>query len=1608
MSSLSRRNFTAPLFLVFLMVTMSWSSAIDNRLDAQQDSTSLSDIVVAHVGWSSPTTLDNTIDVGMYSSLAIDSNDNLHMAYYDDWNGSLEYMTYNDSTSSWSTPVSLDSTDRVGKNPSLAIDSNDNLHVTYLDVTNYNLEYMTYDASASSWSTPLTLDSTDVVGLESSLAIDSYDNLHVTYWDSTNGNLEYMTYDGSSWSTPVSLDSTDDVGRASSLAIDSDDDLHVTYFDYTNKNLEYMAYNGSSWSTPVSLDSTYDVGWTSSLAIDSNDNLHVTYVTDGQWDNNDLEYMFFDNTLSSWTAPLTLDSTDAVGGQSSLAIDSNENLHVTYYDWTNLNLEYMAFNGSSWSTPVTLDSTDDVGKWSSLAIDSNDNLHVTYYDGTNKNLEYMMYEAAVPPNISYSPSDLNLTNNSAMATYSPTNTGGPIGAFSTVSGFLNSTLETTGAVGDHNSMTIDANGNFHIAYYHSTSTQNLKYGTDKSGSWVYTTLDSTGDVGMHTSIAIDSNSAVHISYYDETNSALKYATDKSGSWVYSTLDSTGDVGMHTSIAIDSNDAVHISYYDVNNEDLKYASDQSSSWVITTLESTGDVGKYTSIALDSNDDVHISYNDVTNRYLKYATDKGGPWVLTDIDSSWNVGRDTSIAIDSSDKIHISYLDYATFDLKYATDKGGSWVTSTIDSTGQVGWYTSIVLDSNDVVHISYYDDTGSMLGKLKYITDKSGSWVALTLAFSPGEEIGRDNAIVIDSNDEVHILYHDWTNQNLMYAQSTSTVVSGFSITPSLSNGLDFNTTTGNISGTPLALFNRTMYTITATNADGSSTVFVNITVNGVVPVITYSPENRTVTNNSIMEVLSPTNTGGAITSWSILPLFSHGLNFDDSNGQIYGTPTALLATTMYTITATNIGGSATANVNITVNDIVPVISYSPENRTVTNNSIMETLSPTNTGGAITSWSILPLFSHGLDFDDSNGQIYGTPTALLATTMYTITATNTGGSATANVNITVLLEIQAPLVSYSPEDVSLTRGIDMAVLSPVIDGGAVLTWSILPELPNGLSFGETNGSVWGASLVNMTRTLYTVQATNSAGTGSTTFNLTVNEPWILAATYSLENITLTRSITMMPLAPELSGGVVTSWGIEPMQPAGLSFENGILSGTPIINMTQTTFTIWANNSGGSSTSTLNITIFEPGPIVFYSSENLTLIRGEAMITSEPVLGVGLVENWSITDSLPDGLLFEGGSISGTPLFNSTIISYTVRAENTGGLVLVLINITVVEPASVLSIDPTKFSITRDNTSMAVQVNNSGGMVEQWQILPSLPAGLTMENGFVSGIATVNQSEIIYTIWGNNSGGSDSVSFTLTIYNPDVKVVTPSPNSTPLNLLFLLCGALIVIIFLLTFFGVFSKKRVEEQKLALVPGQEEENLRLAKNSESDIETDETVESSQNDTMGTSTGTDTEDSFSETLLVATTSIDAAVEDSPQAAATETSTEEKILHLPTVVEITEAITGKMIVDLPDEVDSSQMLTAKKVVDLSGKLQTPELPEIPTGKMIVDLPDEVDSSQMLTGKKIVDLSGKPQTPELPEIPTGKMIVNLPDEVDSSQMLTGKKLDKFPSEHDLTKADKKE
>ena len=591
------------------------------------------------------------------------------------------------------------------------------------------------------------------------------------------------------------------------------------------------------------------------------------------------------------------------------------------------------------------------------------------------------------PDISYSPDWFVLTNNTAMSpTATPTNSGGAVP--STV-------IDSIGDIGEFSSIAIDSYGFKHISYFDATNID-IKYATDKTGSWVTISIDTSGNVGSSTSIAIDSNDAVHISYYDATNTGLKYATCSSGctttsNWNIVSVDTTGNVGWWTSIAINSNNAVHISYYDSTNDDLKYATcasscSSTSSWSKVTVDSSGDVGKYSSVAIDSNDAVHISYRDSTNDDLKYATcssscSSASSWTTSTIDSVGNVGSRTSIAIDSNDALHISYHDITNGDLKYATDQSGSWANTTVDSVGTVGQYTSIAIDSNDVVHISYYDATNKDLKYASNMQSSIVSGVGGVIKFVDRDaEVGRYSSIAVDSSGDVHISYYGATNGDLKYATLEGVHpwnVYAYSISPSLPAGLEINMNTGEISGTPTELSTNTTYTITVRNTGGSNTTTITIEVLDQLPGISYSPENLTLTiNNQSSDLpLNATVTGsGAITSWAISPSLPSGLNFGTSNGTIWGIPTVLQTTAVtYTIWANNSGGSVNATVNITVNDEAPDISYNPDWFVLTRFVDMSpTAVPTNAGGEIPSTIIQ---SSGVGYQtvsmaiDSNGYLH---------------------------------------------------------------------------------------------------------------------------------------------------------------------------------------------------------------------------------------------------------------------------------------------------------------------------------------------------------------------------------------------------------------------------------------------------------------------------------------------------------------------------------------------------------------------------------------------------------------------------------------------------------------
>src|SRR5205823_6332085 len=212
-------------------------------------------------------------------------------------------------------------------------------------------------------------------------------------------------------------------------------------------------------------------------------------------------------------------------------------------------------------------------------------------------------------------------------------------------------------------------------------------------------------------------------------------------------------------------------------------------------------------------------------------------------------------------------------------------------------------------------------------------------------------------------------------------------------GLSINTSTGLISGTPAA---GTTYSVTinSTNAGGTGSATLTLTIKPAPPVITSS---LTTTGTVAAAFSYQITASNSPTSFNATGLPS-GLTVNTSTGLISGTPAAGTdAGSPYsvTISATNSGGTGTATLTLTILSGAPIItSPTTASGTVCNAfsyQITATNNPTSYGA-----TGLPA---GLTLNTSTGVISGTPTAS-GTFTVTISATNSRGTGNATLTITI--------------------------------------------------------------------------------------------------------------------------------------------------------------------------------------------------------------------------------------------------------------------------------------------------------------------------------------------------------------------------------------------------------------------------------------------------------------------------------------------------------------------------------------------------------------------------------------------------------------------------------
>ena len=386
----------------------------------------------------------------------------------------------------------------------------------------------------------------------------------------------------------------------------------------------------------------------------------------------------------------------------------------------------------------------------------------------------------------------------------------------------------------------------------------------------------------------------------------------------------------------------------------------------------------------------------------------------------------------------------------------------------------------------------------------------------------------------------------------------------------------------------------------------------VAPNIAYSGSPFTFTKDNTINTITPTNTGGSATSWSITSgSLPSGLSMSSSTGALTGTPTSITNAASITIQASNSGGSDSTTISITVEEEAPNIAYSGSPYTFTKDSTISTITPSNTGGAASSWSITSgSLPSGLSMSSSTGALTGTPTVVSSAASITIQASNSGGSDSTTISITV--NDEAPNIAYSGSPFTFTKDNTINTITPSNTGGASSSWSITSgSLPSGLSLSSTTGTISGTPTAVYSTSSITIQASNSGGSDSATISNTVED--------ESPNIayggpyTFTKNTAISTITPTNTGGAATSWSITSGSlPTGLSMSSstGAITGTPTAVYSTSSITIEASNSGGSDSTSISITVQDEVPNIGYGGP-YTFTKNTAITTITPTNTGGTV-------------------------------------------------------------------------------------------------------------------------------------------------------------------------------------------------------------------------------------------------------------------------------------------------------------------------------------------------------------------------------------------------------------
>lgn len=381
--------------------------------------------------WSPLQRLTWTAGESLYPSIAIDSNDIIHVLFQDATFGYPKNEIYHkastDKGATWNPLNRLTWNPGNSTRPDVAVGPNDYVHLVWEDDFQGNREiyYRQSQTLGSSWSGFKRLTWTPNTSNTPRIAVGGNGHIHVVWYEYTASPLyetdifyKKSTDNGNTWSAPKRL-SWSGESNSPVIGVDSNGKIHIFFSDRLTATIwatwageifyKSSTDGGTTWSAKQRITWNTNIEWeinsTRSIAINA-DNIHIAWL-----------YFYYELTLdkktnvfyknspdggSTWGATKQLtwtgwtwDPDPFLIGSPSIAVDSLNNPHIAwdfYISTYSGGDDEVIYNnstdgGATWGTNQRLTWNSADSNYTQIVIDSTNTPHIVWVDKSPGNSE---------------------------------------------------------------------------------------------------------------------------------------------------------------------------------------------------------------------------------------------------------------------------------------------------------------------------------------------------------------------------------------------------------------------------------------------------------------------------------------------------------------------------------------------------------------------------------------------------------------------------------------------------------------------------------------------------------------------------------------------------------------------------------------------------------------------------------------------------------------------------------------------------------------------------------------------------------------------------------------------------------------------------------------------------------------------------------------------------------------------------------------------------------------------------------------------------------------------------------------------------------------------